>query len=219
MSGTSAFPLGKTYYGESGTIDVSSSYANVGGVAMEGLVCNFNDTDPSDVSKLRSSDVIETRIVRNASGATLYGSRLAAYDPANRLKRVNGYARIAGSGNVAGVIDPALTAGVRDGDLFHVITKGYVLVKTPKTGAEFGSTAIAAGDQLFACTHTTALATTSSLPDTAGRIRGYATFTATETTDGTASQYTRNVLATAISAATSGQTDASLLVHVCVPRV
>lgn len=216
---TAPFPLGKTFYGESGTIDVSSSYANVDGIHLEGRECLVPDYVTSDPTNTRGSDLVKTRIVRNVSGSTLYGGFAAVYSTSARLRRINGYARLTGT-DVAGIIDPNLgsTTGVRDGDLCHLITEGYVLVKTPKVNTDF-VTDIAAGDALVSTTDSAANGTTSNVTNAAGRIRAIpATFSATEATDGTAARYNRNIYATAVSACTTNYTNSNLLVHVKVFR-
>jgi hypothetical protein len=221
MINSAPFGLGQTYYGESGTIDVSSSYANVDRKELEGLEGVFNDVNAATnvaggVTVQRSADVIKARLVRNTSGVTLYGGYAVVYDTANPLKRVTGYARTTAA-NVAGVTSPFLgSAGVRDGDLFWVIEEGYVTLKTPKSNF---ATDIVAGDPLVAVTDAAANATTTTLASVAGRVTKFpASFSATEATDGTAINYAMNRFATAISGAVTNSTNANLLVHVKIPR-
>jgi hypothetical protein len=225
MINSAPFGLGQTYYGESGTIDVSSSYANVDRKDLEGLEGVFNDIDSATnvaggVVVQRTADVIKARLVRNASGVTLYGGFVVTYAAASKLKRVNGYART-DAASVAGVVSPFLgSGGVRDGDLFWVIEEGYCLLRVPKTGAAF-PTDIAAGDALVALTDAAANATTTSATNIAGRIAKFPTFNVTSNvTDGTIANYAMNRFATAISAATTHQTTNghSILAYVKVPR-
>ncbi len=209
------FPMGRTWVGESDTIDVSSSYANAPGIHLEGRECAGTDYDASVVNSNvpRSGDVRKTRIVRNCSGVTLQGGYAVTYS--TPLKRVNGYARTDAC-RIAGYVDPKLgTTGVRDGDLFHLVTEGYVLTKTPNSGAGFGGSDWAVGDPLFALTSAAANATTSTAASIAGRMsKAPSTFTATQTTDGTAVNYARNAQVYACSALTTGQTAADALVYV-----
>lgn len=213
MSNTAPFGLGKTYYGESETIDVSSSYANVNGVHLEGRPAYHNDSGiPSGggIALSRSSDVRKTRIVRNCSGVTLKGGMLAYYSVPG--KRVGGLGYLTAQ-KIAGVVDPSLgTTGVRDGDLFHLVVDGAVLCKTPVAPGDIPIN-IAVGDNVFALTAATSGATT------AGRIRlSPASHAAAETTDTANSLYAgnffRNVVGVAMSAATSANTNSDLLVDV-----
>jgi hypothetical protein len=221
MINTNPFPMGTTPFAGQ-TLDVSSSYASVPLQKLEGRECVSVDLDPSNLTKTRSSQFIKTRIVRNCSGVTLLPGRFVAYSVKN--KRVNGYSRLSNAvgagGDAAGVVDPYLSAGVADGDLFHCVVEGPCLIKTPKTGAEFGQgTNWAAGNDLVALTFTTALATTSNTVETAGRVTAFnVTFSAAETTDGTEAAQARNVLAEVISAMTSSQTNTDALVFVKIPR-
>lgn len=222
------FPMGITAFAGQ-TLDVSSSYANVPNQDWEGMECVANDIDPSNTTRKRSSSFIKTIVLRNCSGVVLLPGRFVAYSV--KSKRVNGYTRLSNAagaaslvngGDAAGVVDPYLNpaAGVPDGDLFHCVVEGPCLIKTPKTGAEFGqATSWIAGNDLVALTFTTALATTSSTVDTAGRVTAFnQTFTATETTDGSEAGMARNVLAEVISAMTSSQTNTDCLVKVKIPR-
>lgn len=213
------FGLGKTYNGGTQSIDVSSSYANAGGVPLEGLEAQFDDVlvnVGSPNSAPRSADVVKARLVRNASGVTLYGGYLVTYASGQRLKRVNGYARQTAT-EVAGVVDPLLgTTGVRDGDLFWLIEEGVVDLKTDVANS---ATDFASGDPLVAATAAAANATTTNVTNVAGKVAKYpASFTATQTTDGTASSYDRNCFGVAMSAAATNSTNTALRVHVKIPR-
>ena len=135
MSNTAPFGLGKTWYGDSETIDVSSSYANAPAIHLEGRECFHGDvTDPlTRPNTTRSADIRKTIIVRNASGVTLQGGYPVTWGTPG--KRVNGYSRVYAT-KVAGVVDPSLgTTGVRDGDLFHLVVDGAVSIKSAYSGA------------------------------------------------------------------------------------
>lgn len=214
MSNTAPFGLGKTHYGESETIDVSSSYANVNGIHLEGRACYHGDVAApisGALGVLRSSDIRKTRIVRNCSGVTLQGGMVVYYSVPG--KRVGGKGYITAQ-KIAGVVDSHLgTTGVRDGDLFHIVVDGAVLCKTPIAPGDIISTNIAVGDNLFALTAATSGATT------AGRLRASpASHSTLELTDTANSLYIgnfmRNVVGVAMSAATTANTNADLLVDV-----
>jgi hypothetical protein len=213
------FGLGKTFYGGTQSIDVSSSYANVGGIGLEGLEGTFDDVlvnVGAPNSAPRSGDVVKARLVRNTSGVTLIGSRLVTYATGHRLKRVDGYARTLAT-EVAGVVDPLLgSTGVRDGDLFWLIEEGVVDLVTDKSNQ---ATDFAARDPLIAATDAAVNATTTNVTNTAGKVSKYpASFTATQTTDGTALSYNRNCFGIAMSAALTNSTNTALRVHVKIPR-
>lgn len=217
MSYPAPFGLGKTWSGESETIDVSSSYANSPAQHLEGRECNLVDSDVATMpTNPRSGDIRKTRIVRNCSGVTLKGGYAVTYS--TPLKRVNGYARVTAE-KIAGFVDPLLgTTGVRDGDLFHLVVEGYVLTKTPASGSDFVGD-IAVGDPLFALTSAAANATTTTQLSIAGRLRRQpASHSAADTTDTASTNYAglfaRNVAAYAASAATTGQTNSDILVVV-----
>ena len=161
MSNTAPFELGKTWYGDSETIDVSSSYANAPAPHLEGRECFHGDVTAVGTrpNTTRSADIRKTIIVRNVSGVTLQGGYPVKWSVPG--KRINGYAGKSFM-KVAGVIDPALgTTGVRDGDLFHLVVDGAVLMKNifvPVTNTQDA----AVGDPVYATTHADAAATTSN---------------------------------------------------------
>jgi hypothetical protein len=216
MINSNPFPMGTTPFAGQ-TLDVSSTYANVPLQKLEGMECVFVDRDPSDLTKTRSSQLIKTRIVRNCAGVVLQGKYAVKYSV--KRKRVDGYSRLDGA-DVAGVVDPYLgSSGVPDGDLFHLVEEGPCIVKTPKTGAAFGLTTWAAGDDLCAVTDTAANATTTTAGNQAGRFQALpATWSATQTTDGTAKNYVLNSIAEVITARTSGETSTDTLVNMKIPR-
>lgn len=228
------FGRGKTYYGGR-TIDVSSSYANVGGQHLEGQIHYFDDTNVNDTAygigaAQRTGRKIKCICVRNVSGGVLYPRRLVQWGTAaNYGKRIAGHSAV-DAGDVAGVVDdkigtfsPSYPAGVPDGDLFWLVVEGLVLVDAPLTGAAYPNS-IALGDYLYAATAAASIGGTASATTggtTAGRLRRMpASFSAQDTTDAnTASaawKYTLNAFGRAVSAAASGATATTpyLLCHV-----
>jgi hypothetical protein len=211
------FGLGKTFYGGTQSIDVSSTYANVGGVGLEGVEAEFDDVLVSGASSApRSGDNVKARLVRNVSGVTLLGGYAVTYSSTGRLKRVNGYARLLAT-EVAGVVDPLLvTTGVRDGDLFWLIEDGVVDLKTDVANS---ATDFAAGDPVVCATGAAANATTTNVTNVAGKVAKFpASWTATQTTDLTASSYNRNTFGIAMSAIVTNSTNTAIRVHVKIPR-
>jgi hypothetical protein len=215
---------GKTYYGETQTIDVSSSYANVGGKHLEGHVKQFrnvkgpNDTtDPREIGMPRSNnpdDRVTCMLVRNKSGVTLHPGQCVTFATDDYCRAVNGYARTTAA-QIAGFVDDQYTsAGVRDGDLFWMVIRGQCLAKTPNTDSEFGGT-LAAGDVLYGLTSAAANATTTNVTNTAGRFQRWnGTASSTSTSDGSHSAILLHNFARAISACTTSGTNRFVLIDV-----
>lgn len=135
--------------------------------------------------------------LRNVSGTTLYGKRMAQlYDSAgySLIKEVDGYTIVTGTGNCV-LIDPFLdTVGVADDDIFWGVLEGPALVKTQAL-AGAGSN-IAVGAKLIAGT-----GAATSGNSTAG---GVATTTAPLVTE---------LIATALSARTTANSMTDILAH------
>lgn len=193
---------GKTWY-DGQSID-SNNYS---GIHLEGLRTVFPNTNPSDRKVRRNSRDVVAILVRNVSTVALLPGRLVTWKAGYRGKRVDGFSRLEAQ-EVAGYVDDHLpSAGVPAGDLFWLIVDGEVLAKTPVAGGEFGGIDIAEGAILYALT------TTASTGTTGGRVQAWAgTFTATQTTDGTAAKIIANRVGRAMSAKTTANTDASILV-------
>lgn len=152
------------------------------------------------------------RLVRNKSGATLYGKRLVQIDPTNP-NHILGYSITLAQ--EAYPLDEFLPAtGLQDGDLGWIVIKGPAVVKTPFTGAEFQTASIAAGANIIAGTHNAA-STAAGTTGVPGRASGFTIVAAT-----TAGQFSDlinaivNRIGRAMSAITSGQTDSDMLVDV-----
>lgn len=203
------FSRGKTFYGGR-TIDTS----NYDGVQLEGAeyartnVLNASATGPN------SGAFDDVMVVRNVSGINLLPGRLVEFQ-AGQPGRVIGYTSIAGGRNVAGVVDPSLpAAGVPNGDLFYVIRKSRgCLIKTSIAGN--ATNLITAGDVLFAETAANSTGNTTAAGGRVIPLNAAGTFTATQTTDGTASGVAKCQI-TALSARTTGQTNADVLCTVYI---
>ena len=205
VTGSTPFGLGQTYY-SGRTVDTS----NYGGINLEGQVCTFtNVTVPSGSTTLRTplnDGPIQARLVRNVSGIALLPGRLVIYKALFQDRRVDGYSSTTAQ-RVAGVVDPWLpSTGVPANDLFWIIISGTVPVRRSLSNSAADD---AEGDTLYAITAATSQATT------AGRFtRWVGTFSAAETTDGTAFAIQRNAIGLAMSACTTAGTNANMNVRI-----
>ena len=192
------FPLGKTFY-DGGTIDTN----DLKGGHLLGMRCeHLNLSDVSGVQPKLSEAPLISVLVRNNAGIALEPKRLVVWE--TRFKSVDGYSSTTAV-EVAGVVDPFLpSTGVPNGDIFHLLVDGPVLIKSQLStlGAN-----VSAGDLLYAITAATSQATT------AGRFTAWGgTFSLTQTTDGTEANVIRNAIGRAMSALTTGNTNTDTLV-------
>lgn len=212
------FERGGSFYGTDGTIDT----ANLAGAQHEGQVKIFEDFlwGATGIKGGRgvSNDgaKVKCKVVRNMSGATLYAGRLVQIDPANP-GRITGYQ----NSNFAECypLDEFLPAvGIRHGDLCYIVIGGPALVKTPMSGAEFISTSIAAGALLGAGT-SNAGSTQAGTTGVPGRAVGSAIAAASTHLGTDILNVAINHIGRAISAMTSGQTDALMLTDIRADRI
>jgi hypothetical protein len=148
---------------------------------------------------------IIVRVVRNSTGSVVKPAECYAYDTAYLNRRVNARATVLGSNVV--VADPLLpSAGIQDHDLFYAIISGPTLVTTPRSAM----VALAKGDALVAGT-----ASTTGNQDAGCIARIADSLVAATTVAQHASNLdiSRNVLGRAMSAATTANTGASLLIN------
>ena len=200
-------PRGKTFYGDR-VIDPLNYGTSV---QLEGTQTVFKNTDPSDRTKLRNAADLKCILVRNTTGGILFRGQAVAWAAGFRGRRVNALVSTTAQ-EIAGFVDDHLpTSGVRDGDMFWLIVEGDVLVPTPMAGAGFNGD-WSAGNLLYALT---AAGTTLGSTAAAGRLSKWnGTFSAAQTTDGTAGLILANRAGRAISAATTGETNATRLINV-----
>jgi hypothetical protein len=173
--------------------------------AIEGHPMAFADDYPDGpgVRIKRSDDVVEAILVRNVSGGTLLGGRQVRWKTGQRRRQVDGYTN-ATAGEVAGVVDDQLpSTGVANNDLFWLIVKGHVLLKTPLAGD--AGNVFNEGDVLVALTAVTSGATT------AGRPAVLATAATTNTAAAIVNRFAR-----VVSAMTTAQTNANMLAYLDV---
>lgn len=172
-----------------------------------GRRCRHDDVDysvsglTSGRSPLSAYDLVSI-VLRNDSGITLLPKQLVQVSLAGgrvAVKDVKGYGNAAQALGLV-FVDPWLngTTGVPNGYLFHGIVQGVMLVKTPMAGAAFDGD-IAIGDPLVCAT--TSTTTTSG----AGRVAKMA------------AGDEHDVLARALSAATTAQTNTEILAIVNCP--
>ncbi len=212
---TTPFGRGETFF-NGGTVDATS------GFEYEGMVKVFEDVlySASGVKTGRGVHAdgkkVACRIVRNTSGIVLYPKRLVQIDPANPGQVLGN--QVVNFGEAFPVDEFLPASGVPNNDLFYIVIGGPALVLTPLTGAEFISTSIAAGALIGAGT-TNGGSTATGTTAAAGRGVGIPAFGALTTT----AQFVDltnvciNYVGKAISAMTSGQTNADMLVDVRRP--
>lgn len=210
MDEIARFERGRTYLGPTQT--VPSSYGVKEGLLEEGKILHFPHTDPSDPTKRLSGEIVTMQVMRNVSGATLYAGMVVSPQAGYENQRFDGLANSTAM-KVAGVIDDHLGAGgVRSGDLCLVHVGGPALAKSFYSNQ---SADVAAGDLLYAATAATSNATTCD----SGRFNAFPlalTFTATQTTDGTAGKVLANHFARAKSARLTNATNTNTLVDMCL---
>lgn len=144
------------------------------------------------------------RLVRNTSGVTLLPKRAVTFKSGTNLKEVDGYCDLS-SELIAGIVDEFLTNGVPDGEFFFVTVEGPTLFTNDPAAS--GNNSYSIGDRLSAVT---AAASTSST--TSGRIGKPTLVAPTDVTSaGSFFNQANNWVMTALSASTTGNTNAEKL--------
>ena len=199
QTGSNLLQLGRTYY-EGRTIDT----ANYGSsIDLEGQEAHYrNNTVMAAGQTLTlalNASPITARVVRNVSGINLLPGRAVTFAAGFQERRVDGYTFTTAQ-NAAGIVDPFLpSTGVPNGDLFLIIISGTIPVRRSLSNSAADD---AEGDILYAITAATSQATT------AGRFtRWVGTFSAAETTDGSAANILLNNFGRAMSACTTAGTN------------
>ena len=159
---------------------------------------------PVDNTQIRGSKkrlvgrTVKVVLLRNESGITLYGKRLAALTATagySLLTSVSGYSAANSQKNVVAIDQYLETTGVADDDIFLGIIEGPTIIKTQQTPD--ATSVIAVGAKLVAGT-----GAASSQNSLAGGV-------AADTTPGV-----DEFIATALSARTTANTNTDLLVNV-----
>lgn len=189
------FDRGQTAQSGAETID-ANVLAN-----LEGQEYTVEDVDPA-TGIVRSGIPVTLRVVRNTSGGALLPKRLGRFSTAQAYgTAVDGY--VNATAGVGYPIDEYLPAtGVANNDLFYVVIKGPAIFLTDLAGG--ASNVFNVGDRVVGLTAATSGATT------AGRV---APQDLTGATAPLANQI-QNRLGFAMSAKTTGNTNADLLVNV-----
>ncbi|HUR52948.1 MAG TPA: hypothetical protein VMZ71_02370, partial [Gemmataceae bacterium] len=191
---------------------------NYEGVEREGETKVFEDklwTAQGVKGERNQSRSVTCRLVRNVSGVTLYAKTLVVLDPTNP-NRVTGRATTLFQLDTYPVDEFLPATGVPTGDLFWIVVGGPAKVLTPMTGAEFNATSIAAGDLIGAAT-TNGGSTAAGSTVPAGRAAGPLLVNVALTTNTQYAQLIRDIrggIGMAMSAMTSGQTNADMLIDV-----
>lgn len=161
----------------------------------------------------KTGRTIKAICCRNTSGAALLPSRVITLDPTagyHLMQRTVGYGTVLAAPHPAVVDDALPSAGVPDKDIFWAVVGGPQNVYTPLAGADFNGADIAVGNALVGATGSTTGATSS------GRVTNV---TFTNATAGNSSngfdgfRMARNLLGAALSARTTGETNALCLVN------
>lgn len=200
----SDFSLGKTFYGPTNTIDTN----NLGGADRLGVEKWFVDTRGIGSGNSRSKRKRLCRLVRNSSGITLYGKRALHLKSGTFGCEVDGYSRTTAEGNYVVSDEYLPSGGVRNGDIFWVVIRGPAIVTTTYAGD--ATNVIAVEDFLVVATAANSTAHTG-----AGRFE---VFALQSPTSAAAALYNAkqmlNRLGRAMSAKTTGETGADVLVDV-----
>ena len=225
MDALAPFPRGKTYYGST---DIRPTAPTNGAtdpygpsVKIEGIQNEFPDYDPVNsraggVRILRSERKVICQLVRNVSGITLQPGMAVKWLAGSEGKRVDGYTNTTAQ-EAAGIVDDLIpcATGVPTNDLFWLVIQGPCLVYGPydagvatwTVGADLYAVTATASQQAFLSN--VSLTNTSAATDNEGRLTPWGgTFTATQTTDGTAAKIVKNRIGIAMTANTNGATDA-----------
>lgn len=206
------FELGATLKGT----DADGNLINSEVLGREFTFNNITTTSPTNgVRKFHTGEPLRVIALRNRSGVTLYGKRHATLDLATAgltgITDVKGYCDSLAEPAV--LIDEYLSStGVADKDIFWGVVEGVALTLTSETGAGFNGADIAVSNDLVAAT-----AASSTGATTGGRV---AIISITNATAGNSSngydayRMAMNHLGTALSARTTGETSADLLMRV-----
>jgi len=214
------FELGTSFRGT----DDGTATGNLINAEILGGVWTFNNivsvSPTGGVRKFHTDEPLVCMAVRNQSGVTAYGKRFVTAPLTTAgltgITDFNGYCDSLAEGAI-GVIDEFLSSsGVASKDICWVIISGVVTTSTPETGAAFNGD-IAAGAELVAAT-----AASSTGSATGGRVSNvvFTAATAGNTSNGfDGYRMALNRLGTALSARTTGETSADLLMRVRVSRL
>lgn len=199
------FGRGETWYG-GGVIDAN----DLGGAQHLGQEYEFEDIgfDSQGVKTARSGRKVKVRCVRNLSGVTLYGKRCVKLSTDG--KTILGYTSTGGERGCP--LDEFIGPnGVPTNDLCYVVIDGPAIVTTALSSLS----SIVAGDPLQAVT-TAAASTVAATTSEAGRVALASVGAPTNSTSVDLFLRSLGFQMFAMSAATTNNTGADLLVDVKV---
>jgi hypothetical protein len=196
------FERGATFYNGS-VIDPN----NLGGFQHEGKIWVFEDLVINagvGAKPQRTNRPVRCMVVRNVSAGVILPKRLCKLQKSGAFffGRVDGYSRLDADDNMFPADEFLPVAGVPINDLFWVVIDGPALVLTDLAGA--ANNVFNTGDPVVAMTAATSGATT------AGRVKPQDLTGATAVLGGNV----QNRLGFAITARTTGNTNADLLIDV-----
>lgn len=183
---------------------------------------NIKTTSPTNgVRSPHTSGPLRCIAIRNVSGVRLYGKRWVSLDIATAgldgIKEATGYVDSLAEGPAVLIDEFLSSVGVADKDIFWGVIDGVATTLTSETGAGFNGADIGVGNELVAAT-----AASSTGSTTGGRV---AMVSFTNATAGNSSngydgyRMCLNRLGTALSARTTGETSADLLMRVKVTKL
>ncbi len=201
-------PRGKVYLtGPNRTADSTGTQSK----SVEGSVKVFKDIDYSGttgVNALRSNNDVHCILVRNTSGVALLPKMAVTWKAGQRGKQVDGYADFSPDRAIAGIVDEWLpAAGVANNDYFWLVVKGPTLALTAKEAD--GTNVIEVDDWLV---NNTAAASTFST--TGGRVIPAISVAGVTTNITFANSNQLYKFARAMSAKTTANTNANILIFV-----
>ena len=200
------FALGQTYY-NGRTIDS----ADLKGTELEGRMWPFPDLDYASAESAKPYRTRRNKlcmIVRNVGAAAILAKFACTPQKSgvNYLGRVDGLVRLDNDGPCFVADEYLPSAGCPVNDLMWVTVEGPTLAKTPMSGAAFNGD-FAVGSRLVGVTAVTSGSTT------AGRVGVINTTGSTQTADyAFLADIAHNIIGRALSAITTGQTNADVLI-------
>lgn len=207
-NGSPPFGLGETLKG-------TDEDGNLINTHVLGQVYVFPAPPATGSKKRPTGRPIVAVALRNVSGFTLLGKRLASlYDSAgyHHLEAVDGYSIATAELNAIPVDGYLPSSGVADDDIFWGIIDGPCPMLAPHSADGFAGVDIAVGADLIAATENT-----TNGNSTAGRVGNLSFVAATAGNTSAALRgynMARGFIGTALSARSTGETGAEILVNV-----
>lgn len=184
-----------------------------GSADLEGLEALFDDVNPTTGVR-RSNAKVRCRIVRNVSTVALLPKYLVTLQASAGVSRgrVDGYCITTGAARAYPVDEYLPSSGVPVNDLFWIVVEGPALCVTSRVGADSNSFAVHA--RMIAQT-----AAASTVATTAGHIGAMIAADLSAATSGVVDftslfDVSRNVVGKALTAKTTANTDADVLVDI-----